>query len=618
MKKRSKGKIALFFLFFFAAFCLVSLLFNLEMIIKSEESISFTLLLNAIISNKLILPTIVLSLAAGAIGVLLIDQGKDLNNINLIRTGNSQYGDSRFANQKETTKLYKTVSFNKETIPGVVIKYNKTMWKIDDSDQNLLLVSPPGGGKTKRVYIPSIYYNAMVNKNNPEKSASLLITDAKGELLASCGKFLKENGYNVLVLDFRHPMESYCYNLMNNVNIFMDKFKNAKTSEEKILNKAAAEKYAKILASSIVDNTQGMASETAKFFNETAKGLVTSLVLLVSEHAEENERHIISVFRLIVELNGLTEDSTDMLQKNKLAKLLEFLPDDDRIKLFAGASVSADVRTSMNIFSSALGKLVSFIDGELEQLICNHSDELNAQSFIDKPTAIFLIVPDEDSTRHFFASLFIRNIMNELIYIAEERETKELQRRVIAFWDEFGQIPAIKDIDMLFTACRSRGIRFIVALQSLSQLEDNYSKSKSNIIKDACQMTMFSYVAPTAYETARSFSQALGTYTTQSGSVSSGEKNKSSSKQLIKRQLMFENEIISMPPGELIVMKSGNLPIKTKLPLYFEIFKTIHMENFYVNHNKVITIQYFNTDKFIRKMSAPSKIDKNMFDDYDY
>ena len=72
---------------------------------------------------------------------------------------------------------------------------------------------------------------------------------------------------------------------------------------------------------------------------------------------------------------------------------------------------------------------------------------------------------------------------------------------------------------MLFIACRSRGIRFIVALQSLSQLEDNYSKSKSNIIKDACQMTMFSYAAPTAYETARSFSQTLGTYTTQSESV---------------------------------------------------------------------------------------------------
>ena len=79
------------------------------------------------------------------------------------------------------------------------------------------------------------------------------------------------------------------------------------------------------------------------------------------------------------------------------------------------STTSADIRTTLNIVSSALSKLLKFVDAELEQLICTHDNDLDAERFIERPTAIFLIAPDENETRHFLASLFVRFLTDDLI-----------------------------------------------------------------------------------------------------------------------------------------------------------------------------------------------------------
>jgi type IV secretion system protein VirD4 len=203
--------------------------------------------------------------------------------------------------------------------------------------------------------------------------------------------------------------------------------------------------------------------------------------------------------------------------------------------------------------------------------------------------------------------------MNELISAAEEEPTKTLKRQVISFWDEFGQIPPIKDVDMLFTAARSRGIRLMIALQSLGQLEERYSKAKSKTIKESCQITVFSYISPNGVDTATEFSKALGNYTTQSGSVSRGDK-RSSSVQLIGRKLMMEDEIINMAPGEFIVMKSGMKPIQTWLKLYFQVFKKIQMKDTRQQRGRVKEIQYLTEEKIRMRTNARYVISPGQFD----
>lgn len=111
----------------------------------------------------------------------------------------------------------------------------------------------------------------------------------------------------------------------------------------------------------------------------------------------------------------------------------------------------------MNIFSSALGKLTKFIDAELEQLLCSHDAELDADRFIENPTAVFLISPDENTSRHFINSLYIRNLMNDLIYLAESKYGGRCPRDWLLLIDEFGQQPAIEGVDAATAAIRSPG-----------------------------------------------------------------------------------------------------------------------------------------------------------------
>lgn len=605
-------------LFGIMAYIFLSMLFNLQIFI-SHKQVTTALLLYACGHNRMLMLSILLSALVGLLTWLIICDQHSLD-VSRCRAGNGQYGDARFMTPAEKKTTFLWVPRGEEKIPGFVIEYNKKGWWIDTSDQSMLMVSPPGGGKTTSEYEPTIRYNAEVCRHKPEAAASMIITDAKGQLLSSMGSIVKGAGAFVYSLNFRYPLLSYQYNLMDNVNKHMDKSKAAQNREDEILEQAQAEKFAKLLAGSIVKNTDTPASsggESSEYFNQTSEGLLTAIILLVSEYGRGAERHIVSVFRLIIDLNGLSEGSTETLQKNRLESLFEVLPEEHRAKLFAGASTKADVRTSMNIFSSALGKLVSFIDAELEQLICDHSPELNTEDFIKRPTVIFLIVPDEDTTKHFFASLYIRNIMNELIAIAERQPgvKQVLPRPVICEWDEFGQIPPVKDFSNLITAARSRGIRFTIALQSLCQLEDKYSQARAKIIRQAFQMTLFSYQSPNALETAKEFSKVLGNYTTHGGSVSRGDHNDSHSIQLMGRALMTEDEIITMPKGHWVLIKSGNPPLQVKLPGYYKIFKDKPEVLPVERKGHVKEICYLTEEKIRLRAQAAYAIVPGMFDD---
>lgn len=163
---------------------------------------------------------------------------------------------------------------------------------------------------------------------------------------------------NIIIINLRSRIKQ--------VACWIDKYNNAPNETEKLKAYSKAEKYSKTLAAAIVkavDDTQ--ASGGDQFFKNTAQGLIAAIILLVAEYGEGSERKLISVFKLIIELNGLTEESTDTQQKSRLKELLEKNPG-HRANLLAGASMSADNRTSMNVFSSALSELLSFMDLEIE------------------------------------------------------------------------------------------------------------------------------------------------------------------------------------------------------------------------------------------------------------
>lgn len=553
----------------------------------------------------------IMAASAAALGVLFLylHNSNGLDNISVKPAGQGQYGESRWATAKERAEMYPRVSASRAKTSGVIVGYDKTSFEVDQSDKNVLIIAPPGAGKTKDKLIPDIIYNCRVNENTHGGGASMVVVDVKGEEYLETAEIARRAGYTVRVLDYRHPLSSDRYNMMHEVNKHFDLMRTATTPQEQIIHRAQAERHAKILASAIM-NTAGVhtsaGSESSQFFSSTAEGLITAMILVVSEYGLPSERHLPSVFRMIIEMNGLVqeENQSDIAQKSRLKQLFEHLPSEHRSKLFAGASMNADVRTSMNIFSSAMAKLLNYVDAELEQMICGHDEGFTAEAFVAVPTIIYLIVPDEDPTRHIFSALFIRQFLTSLIGYASEQPTLTLPRKVLFFWDEFGNSPPIKDLAAQFTAARSRGIRLIIAVQSYAQLEEKYGRIVEKIIREATQITIFSLLSPSANMTAKELSDSLGPFTTQSGSQSKGDKSNSRNVTLIGRALLMPSEIMQLKIGTFIVMHIGHKPIKTELKPFNMVWKGLPRATEQREQRPIIDVEILTEEKIIAR-TAP-------------
>ena len=217
---------------------------------------------------------------------------------------------------------------------------------------------------------------------------------------------------------------------------------------------------------------------------------------------------------------------------------------------------------------SALKRYMSKRDLELEREMTDALVKLYEKS------AIFLILPEEDTTKNFMAGLMIQNLSRELFAVADENGGK-LKNRVVLFCDEFGTMPPF-DILPLFSAGRSRRLTLVPIIQSLAQLEKNYGKEGCEIIQDNCQDTIFGGFAPNS-QTAEVLSKALGSRTVLSGSVSRGKNDPSQSLQMMERALLTPDELKSIPNGNFIVMKTGTHPMHTRLRFFLELLGLIRI-----------------------------------------
>ena len=304
------------------------------------------------------------------------------------------------------------------------------------------------------------------------------------------------------------------------------------------------------------------------FFYDAAEGLLTSVILMLAEFLPPNKehpqerRHIVSVFKLVQDLL----EPSKVKGKSHFQLLMGKLPPDHKARWFAGAALNSAEQAMASVMSTVLSRLNAFLDSELEQVLCFDS-AIDAEKFASEKSAIFLILPEEDTTKNFMAGLMIQNLSRELFAVADENGGK-LQNRVVLYCDEFGTMPPF-DVLPLFSAGRSRRLTLVPIIQSLAQLEKNYGKEGSEIIQGNCQDTIFGGFAPNS-QTAEVLSKALGNRTVLSGSVSRGKNDPSQSLQMMERPLLTPDELKSIPKGNFIVQKTGQHPMRTRLRLFLE------------------------------------------------
>ena len=520
--------------------------------------------------------TLILLLAAvfGALAAIAAFSNRcSLDSIKSKDVGDGQHGTARWATPTEVRKTFRSVPFQPalwrkgEHLPGaqgLVLgctgKKGQLTALVDSDDIHCLMIGASGVGKTAFFLYPNLEYACA-------SGMSFFASDTKGDLARNYGAIARDcYGYQVVVVDLRNPTRSDGYNLLTLINHYMDA---CRRDPADLAARAKAEKYAKILSKTVI-NPDGENFAQNQYFYDAAEGVLTAVILLLAEylppkriHGELRERrHIVSVFKLVQELLA----PSILPGKNEFQLLMDRLPETHKAKWFSGSALTAAEQSMASVMSTVLSRLNTFLDSELEQVLCFDS-AIDAESFAAKKSAIFLILPEEDSTKNFMAGLMIQTLSRELFSVAEEHDGK-LPSRVVFFCDELGTMPAF-DILPLFSAGRSRRLTLVPIIQSLAQLEKNYGKEGAEILTDNCQDTIFGGFAPNS-QTAEVLSKALGNRTVLSGSISRGKNDPSQSLQMIERPLMTPDELKSISKGHFIVMKTGTHPMQARLRLFLE------------------------------------------------
>ena len=521
-----------------------------------------------------VVPLLVIGIVVVLFIVLLsvLSNNYSLNGIKSRTVGDGQHGTARWATRQEIKRTYARIPFEAAAwragtkrpevqglILGSVQRGKRLDALVDQDDVHCLMIGASGVGKTAFFLYPNMEYACA-------SGMSFLALDTKGDLARNYGTIAKKYyGYHVSVIDLRNPTRSDGSNLLTLINRYMDL---SKEEPDNLAARAKSEKYAKILAKTIV-NPGGDEQDRGQnaFFYDAAEGLLTSVILLLAEYvppdsAGHEKRHIVSVFKLVQELLALSGQG----KKTGFQILMDALPPTHKAKWFAGAALNTSEQGMASVMSTVLSRLNAFLDSELEQVLCFDS-AIDAEHFAAEKSAIFLVLPEEDSTKNFMAGLMIQNLSRELFSVADENGGK-LKNRVVFYCDELGTMPPF-DILPLFSAGRSRKLTLVPIIQSLAQLEKNYGKEGAEIISDNCQDTIFGGFAPNS-QTAETLSKALGSRTVLTGSVSKGKENNSQSLQMAERALLSPDELKNLPKGNFVVMKTGSHPMRTKLQLYFK------------------------------------------------
>ena len=547
--------------------------------------------------NTIILILIAAGMFAIIGGITIVSHIYNLNEIKSKTVGDGQHGTARFANRGELHRTYKYIPYEPKVwrkqakkgklklpqgvILGVTKKKGIDHAMVDDDDVHTLMIGAAGCGKTAYWLYPNLEYACAAGM-------SFLTTDTKGDLYRNYGNIAKEYyGYDVAIIDLRNPTKSDGNNLLHLVNKYMDEYKK---HPENIALKAKAEKYAKIIGKTLIFSDGDSASYGQNaFFYDAAEGLITSVILLIAEFAPPEQRHIVSVFKLIQDLLA----PSGIKGKNQFQLLMEKLPPDHKTRWFAGSALNTSEQAMASIMSTAMSRLNAFLDSELEQILC-FDTAIDAEKFCSSKCAIFIVLPEENPATYFMVSLLLQQLYREILTVADERGGA-LKDRVMFYMDEFGTLPAISSAEMMYSASRSRKLSLVSIIQSYKQLEKNYGQEGADIIKDNCQVTIAGGFAPTS-GTADEISRSLGSRTVMTGSVSRSKNDPSQSLQMTERPLMTADELKSMKKGNFIVMKTGTHPFISKLKLFFKWGIDFDTEKYEVEDKGTRKVHYTNKD----------------------
>lgn len=417
---------------------------------------------------------------------------------------------------------------------GVVVGYKKKGHKeyinIVSDDKHTICIGSTGESKTRSLYIQSLCTLALAGE-------SFFSTDVKKEVRLYIEPMLKRLGYRIIALDYRDMKKSMAFNFLQ---VIIDA-----VNENKI-NRAMqlASDLAVFLAGERSDQQDPM------WHDGKIAVLAAGIIACVYDNKEHPEnQNLPYVYAWLTKM--CAEKKGGML----LIEYLETVGDNHPAAMKLAQANVAPSKTRGSFYTSAATSLSIFTDGELYN-ICNHSD-FRFKEIVERPTAIFMHLPDNRKTFYNLATLFVSQLYSALTdYANLVCRTGRLPIRFNFYLEEFGNFAKIEDIQGKFSLARSLGIRFLLILQDYSQLTRIYGDDITETLKSNGGITV--YLGTDSTKTNEEISKSCGNYTTSSYSESSTKDSGSNSMNLIQRPLLYPDEVRKISrPYELVLGKFG-------------------------------------------------------------
>lgn len=497
------------------------------------------------------------------------------------------FGSSRWLTQKEFDKffpLWKLEIAKHGFIVATKIISKKEIQLNSKSSIHHLIIGATGSGKTQKIVIPTIIMNSF-SKIKP----LLLITDPKGELCKNYSFFLHNNNYIVYQLNLRNSILSNSWNPLTFIlNIYKEYlFLKEIESEKAFLKEAEFNDSVNNLTESMFPSKES--NEKDIFWIQSAIDVTRSIIFFMFEQLTLSKKNNL----LRDKYFNLTNAALIAVNWRKYLKKISLFSDTSLAKNLALSALGGANDTNGSIMQYVNNSLRIFLNPLIRNISCKNEIDYNIFFDYKKPSAIFLIIPEENKNKNFFANLFINQIYNFALKKSSKYSDLILRKPFYFLLDEFANLPIINNFSEMITVSRSRGIFFQIIIQSLSQLRNKYGKDTSETIFNNC--LMHSFLQTMDIETAKLYETIIGEQTilkkTITMNISEDNKNNVSiTKNITSKKLITAAELLKLPKNKAIVILSKCNPGKVELLPFYKIkfyFEKLFLKKNYNNNNEV-------------------------------
>ena len=446
--------------------------------------------------------------------------------------GSAKWGDARVVNRKYRQR---PDNMNKILTQNVRIGFDAHKHR---RNLNVLVIGGSGAGKTR-------FY---VKPNVMQANCSMVILDPKGEILRDTGWLLLKKGYKLRVLDLIQMERSHCYNPF----VYL---RNDNDVQRLVTN---------LFKSTIPKGAQS----SDPFWDTAAQMLLLALIFYLKYEAPEDEQNFAMVMEMLRAGDVDEEDSKALSALDTLFfDLRKTDPEHIALKYY-DAYHSGSGKTLKSIQITLASRLEKFNLDSVAGLTI--TDELDLWKLGEEKTALFAIIPDNDTSFNFLVSLLYTQLFQQLFEVADKKYGGALPVHVQFLMDEFANVSLPDDFDKILSVMRSRGVSVSIILQNLAQLKALFEKQWESIVGNADE---FVYLGGNEKETHKYVSELLGkeTIDTNTYGKSTGRNgNYSTNYQNTGRELMTPDEVRMLDNHYALLFIRGERPV---MDLKYDILK---------------------------------------------